>query len=159
VTTPVFDLTAPNSTATGTTVVVIVNRIFALQFQLSTATTSAAAAKSGLSTGAKVGLGAGVGVGALAVVIGVVFFFVKHHKRTPPTQASASAPPGNMQYTGAAGASELHSTPASNTGAPLSYVFKPGFMEADSTPLGTSPHHGYVEADGAVQLARYELVS
>jgi hypothetical protein len=163
VTTPVFDLTAPNSTATGTTVVVIVNRIFALQYQLSTATASAAAASSGLSsglsTGAKAGLGAGVGVAALAVIIGIVFFLVKHHKRTPPTQASALAPPGNMQYAAAAGASELHSTPASNTVAPLSYVFKPGFMEADSTPLETSPHHGYVEVDGAVQPARYELVS
>jgi hypothetical protein len=159
VTTPVFDLTAPNSTATGTTVVVIVNRIFALQYQLSTATTSAAAASSGLSTGAKAGLGAGVGVAALAVIIGVVFFLVKHHKRTPPTQASALAPPGNMQYAAAAGASELHSTPALNTVAPLSYVFKPGFMEADSTPLETSPHHGYAEADDAVQPARYELVS
>jgi hypothetical protein len=164
VTTPVFDLTAPNSTApnstaTGTTVVVIVNRIFALQYQLSTATTSAAAASSGLSTGAKAGLGAGVGVAALAVIMGVVFFLVKHHKRTPPTQASALAPPGNMQYAAAAGASELHPTPASNKTAPLSYVFKPGFMEADSTPLETSPHHGYVEADDAAQPARYELVS
>jgi hypothetical protein len=159
VTTPVFDLTAPNSTATGTTVVVIVNRIFALQYQLSTATTSAAAASGGLSTGAKAGLGAGVGVAALAVIIGVVFFLVKHHKRTPPTQASALAPPGSMQYAAATGTSELHSTPASNTVAPLSYVFKPGFMEADSTPLETSPHHGYVEADDAVQPARYELVS
>jgi hypothetical protein len=159
VTTPVFDLTAPNSTATGTTVVVIVNRIFALQYQLSTATTSAAAASSRLSTGAKAGLGAGVGVAALAVIIGVVFFLVKHHKRTPPTQASALAPPGNMQYAATAGTSELHSTPASNTVAPLSYVFKPGFMEADSTPLETSPHHGYVEVDDAVQPARYELVS
>ena len=159
VTTPVFDLTAPNSTATGTSVVVIVNRIFALQYQLSTATTSAAAASSGLSTGAKAGLGAGVGVAALDVIMGVVFFLVKHHKRTPPTQASALAPPGNMQYAAAAGASELHSTPASNTVAPLSYAFKPGFMEADSTPLEISPHHGYVEVDGAVQPARYELVS
>lgn len=165
VTTPVFDLTAPNSTATGTTVVVIVNRIFALQYQLSTATTSAtatasaAAASSGLSTGAKAGLGAGVGVAALAVIVGVVFFLVKHHKRNPPTQASALAPPINMQYAAAAGASELHSTPASNTVAPLSYVFKPGFMEADSTPLETSPHHGYVEVDGAVQPAHYELDS
>jgi hypothetical protein len=159
VTTPVFDLTAPNSTATGTTVVVIVNRIFALQYQLSTATTSAAAASSGLSTGAKAGLGAGAGVAALAVIIGIVFFLVKYHKRTPPTQASAFTPPGNMQYAAAASASELHSTPASNTVAPLSYVFKPGFMEADSKPLETSPHHGYVEADDAVQPARYELVS
>jgi hypothetical protein len=159
VTTPVFDLTAPNSTATGTTVVVIVNRIFALQYQLSTATTSAAAASSGLSTGAKAGIGAGVGVAALAVIIGVVFFLVKYHKRTPPTQASALAPPGNMQHAAAASASELHSTPASNTVAPSSYVFKPGFMEADSKPLKTSPHHGYVEADDAVQPARYELVS
>jgi hypothetical protein len=159
VTTPVFDLTAPNSTATGTTVVVIVNRIFALQYQLSTATTSAAAASSGLSTGAKAGLGAGVGVAALAVIVGVVFFLVKHHKRNPPTQASALAPPINMQYAAAAGTSELHSTPASNTVAPLSYVFKPGFMEADSTPLETSPHHGYVEVDGAVQPAHYELDS
>jgi hypothetical protein len=158
VTTPVFDLTAPNSTATGTTVVVIVNRIFALQYQLSTATTSAAAA-SGLSTGAKAGLGAGAGVAALAAIIGIVFFLVKHHKRTPPTQAPALAPPENMQYAAAAGASELHSTPASNIAAPLSYVFKPGFMEADSTPLETSPHHGYVEVDGAVQPARHELVS
>jgi hypothetical protein len=140
---------------------VIVNRIFALQYQLSTATTSAAAASSGLSTAAKAGIGAGVGVGvvAFAVIIGVVFFLVKHHKRTPPTQASASAPPGNMQYAAATGANELHSTPASNTVAPVSYVFKPGFMEADSTPLETSPHHGYVEADDAVQPARYELVS
>jgi hypothetical protein len=156
VTTPVFDLTAPNSTATGTTVVVLVNRIFALQYQLSTATTSAAAA-SGLSTGAKAGLGAGVA--ALAAIIGIVIFLVKHHKRTPPTQASALAPPENMQYAPAAGASELHSTPVSNIAAPLSYVFKPGFMEADSTPLETSPHHGYVEVDGAVQPARHELVS
>jgi hypothetical protein len=159
VTTPVYDLTAPNSTATGTTVVVIVNRIFALQYQLSTATTSAAAASGHLSTGAKAGLGAGVGVAALAMIIGVVFFLVKHHKRTPPTQASALAAPGNIQYAEAAGASELHSTPASNTAAPLSYVFKPGFMEADSTPLETSPHHGYVEVDGAVQPMRHELVS
>lgn len=159
VTTPVFDLTAPNSTATGTTVVVIVNRIFALQYQLSTATTSAAAVSSGLSTGAKAGIGAGVGVAALAVIIGAVFFLVKHHKRTPRTQASALAPPGNMQYAAATGVSELHSTRASNTVAPLSYVFKPGFMKADSTPLETSPHHGYVEADDAVQPARYELVS
>ena len=155
VTTPVFDLTAPNSNATGTTVVVIVNLIFALQYQLSTATTTS----SGLSTGAKAGLGAGVGVAGLAVIIGAVFFLVKHRKRTPPTQASALAPPGNMQYAAAAGASELHSAPASNTAAPLSYVFKPGFMEADSTPLETSPHHGYVEADDAVRPARYELVS
>jgi hypothetical protein len=138
---------------------VIVNRIFALQYQLSTATTSAAAASSGLSTGAKAGLGAGVGVAALAVIIGVVFFLVKHHKRTPPTQAPALAPPGNMQYAAAAGSCELHSTPALNTVAPLSYVFKPGVMEADSTPLETSPHHGYVEAHDAVQPARYELVS
>jgi hypothetical protein len=142
---------------------VIVNLIFALQYQLSTATTSAttsaAAASSHLSTGAKAGLGAGVGVAALAMIIGVVFFLIKHHKRTPPTQASALAPPGNMQYAAAAGASELHSAPASNTAAPLSYVFKPGFMEADSTPLETSPHHGYVEADDAVRPARYELVS
>jgi hypothetical protein len=158
VTTPVFDLTAPNSTATGTTVVVIVNRIFALQYQLSTATTSAAAS-SGLSTGAKAGIGAGVGVAVLAVIIGAVFFLVKHYKRTPSTQASGSAPPGNMQYAAATGTSELHSTPASNTVAPVSYVFKPGFMEADSTPLETSPHHGYVEADDTVQPARYELVS
>jgi hypothetical protein len=155
----VFDLTAPNSTVTGTTVVVIVNRIFALQYQLSTATTSGAAASTGLSTGAKAGLGTGVGVGVLAVIIGVVFFLVKHHKRTPPTQASALAPPGNMQYAAATAASELHSTPASNTAPPLSYVFKPGFMEADSTPLETSPHHAYVEVDAAVQPARYELVS
>jgi hypothetical protein len=157
VTTPVFDLTAPNSTATGTTVVVIVNRIFALQYQLSTATTSAAAASSGLSTGAKAGLGAGVGVAALAVIIGVVFLLVKHHKRTPPTQASA--PPENMQYAAATGPSELHSTAASNKGPHVSYVFKPGFMEADSTPLETSPHHGYVKADDAVQRPRYELNS
>jgi hypothetical protein len=159
VTTPVFDLTAPNSTATGTAVVVIVNRIFALQYQLSTATTSAAAASSGLSTGAKAGIGAGVGVAAFAVIIGAVFFLVKHHKRTPRTQASVSAPPGNMQYAAATGASELHSTPASNTVAPLSHVSRPGFMVADSTPLETSPHHGYVEADDAVQPARHELVS
>ncbi|KAE8446612.1 hypothetical protein EG329_011805 [Mollisiaceae sp. DMI_Dod_QoI] len=157
VTTPVFDLTAPNSTATGTTVVVIVNRIFALQYQLSTATTSAAVASSDLSTGAKAGIGAGVGVAALAVIMGVVFFLVKYHKRTRPTQASA--PPGNMQYAAAAGASELHSTPSSNTVAPLSYAFKPGFMEADSTPVEASPHHGYVEVDAPVQPARYELVS
>ena len=155
VTTPVFDLTAPNSTATGTTVVVIVNRIFALQYQLSTATTPAAAVHSGLSTGAKAGLGAGVGVAALALIVGVVFFLVKHHKRTPPTQASA--PPEDMQY--ANGPSELHSTAASNKGPHVSYVFKPGFMEADSKPLETSPHHGYVEVDAAVQPARYELVS
>ncbi|PMD46022.1 hypothetical protein L207DRAFT_506989 [Hyaloscypha variabilis F] len=155
VTTPVFDLTAPNSTATGTSVVVIVNRIFALQYQLSTATTSAAAASSGLSTGAKAGIGAGVGVTALAVIIGIAVFLIKHHKRTPPTQASASAHPGNMQYPGT---SELHSTPASNTVAPVSYVFKPGFMEADSRPLETSPHHnGYVEADNTAQPTRYEL--
>jgi hypothetical protein len=32
-------------------------------------------------------------------------------------------------------------------------------MEADSTPLKTSSHHDYVEVDGAVQPARYELVS
>jgi hypothetical protein len=159
VTTPVFDLTAPNSTATGTTVVVIVNQIFALQYQLSTATTSAAAASSGLSTGAIAGLGAGGGVAVLAAIIGVVFFLIKHYKRTPPTQASASAPPGNMQYAAATGPSELHSTPASNAVAPMRYVFKPGFMEADSTPLETSPHHGYVEVDGAVQPARHELVS
>jgi len=162
VTTPVFDLTAPNSNASGTTVLVIVNRIFALQYQLSTATTSAAAASSGLSTGAKGGIGAGVGVAALAVIIGVIFFLIKyhkHHKRTPPTEASASVPPGNMQYAGTTGPGELHSTPASNTVPPLSYVFKPGFSEADSTPLETSPHHDYVEVEGHVQPTRYELVS
>lgn len=157
VTTPVFDLTAPNSTATGTTVVVIVNRIFALQYQLSTATTSAAAASSGLSTGAKAGIGAGVGVTALAVIIGVAIFLVKHHKRTPPTQASA--PPENMQYAAATGPNELHSTSAANKVPAVSYFFKPGFMEADSTPVETSPHHGYVEADDAVQSPRYELNS
>jgi len=156
VTIPVFDLTAPNSTTTGTPVVVIVNSIFALQYQLSTATTSAAAASSGLSTGAKAGIGAGVGVAALAVIIGIVFFLVKHHKRTPPTQASTLAP---MQYTAATGPGELHSTPASNTAAPMSHVFKPGFMEADSTPLETGPHHGYVEADDAAQPVHHELVS
>jgi hypothetical protein len=145
-----FDLTAPNSTTIGTTVVVIISGIFALQYQLLTTTTSTAAASSRLSTGAKAGLGAGVGVAALAVIIGVVFFLVKHHKHTPSTQASALAPPKNMQYVAAAGARELHSTPASNTVAPLSYVFKPGFMEADSTPLETSPHHGYVEVEDAV---------
>jgi len=32
-------------------------------------------------------------------------------------------------------------------------------MEADSKPLETSPHHGYVEVDAVVQPARYELVS
>jgi hypothetical protein len=155
VTTPVFDLTAPNSTATGTSVVVIVNRIFALQYQLSTSTTSAAAVHSGLSTGAKAGLGAGVGVAALAVIIGVMFFLIKHHKRTPPTQASA--PPEDMQYAATTGPSELHSTAASKKGPQVSYAFKPGFMEADSTPLEASPHHGYVEADDAVQRPRYEL--
>jgi hypothetical protein len=159
VTTPVFDLTPPNSTATGTTVVVIVNRVFALQYQLSTATSSAAAASSSLSTGAKAGIGAGVGVAALAVSVGVVFSLVKCRKRTLPAQTLALAPRGNMQNAAAAGANELHSTPASNTVTHLSYVFKPGFMEADSTPLQTSPHHGHVEIDGAVQPARYELVS
>lgn len=159
VTTPVFDLTAPNSTATGTTVVVIVNRIFALQYQLSTATTSTAAASSGLSTGAKAGISAGVGAAVLAVIIGIVIFLVKHHKRNRPTQASASAPPGNMQDAAANGPSELHSTPASNKVPAVSYVFKPGFMEADSKPLETSPHHGYVEADSAVQSPHYELHS
>jgi hypothetical protein len=134
---------------------VIVNRIFALQYQLSTATTSAAAASSGLSTGAKAGIGAGIGVTALAVIIGVTIFLIKHHNRTPPTQASA--PPENIQDAAATGPSELHSTAASNKVPPVSYVFKPGFMEADSTPLKTSPHHGHVEVDGAVQPARYEL--
>lgn len=95
----------------------------------------------------------------LAVITGIVIFLIKHHKRNRSTQASASAPPGNIQDAGANGPSELHSTPASNKVAPVSYVFKPGFMEADSKPLETSPHHDYVEADGAVQRPRYELNS
>lgn len=151
VTTPLFDLTAPNSTATGTAVTVIVDRVFALQYQLSTATTSAAAASSGLSVGAEAGIGAGVGVVALAAIIGVVFFLMKRYRRTHPAQASALAPPENMEeYTGP---NELHSTSASKTVSPLSHVVKPGYMETDVTTQETSPHHGYVEVDAAVQPA------
>jgi hypothetical protein len=116
---------------------VIVNRIFALQYQLSTST--AAAASSGLSTGAKAGIGVGAALGAILVIAGLAIFLLKRRKRSTPTAQTGHS---------STGVTELDTQGATNkptTGVTPSYGFRPGIAEADGS--------------GVQQPTRYELGS